>query len=272
MSGSGPALNIVKQIDDPGDVRAFGRHVPDLPAWVDVRGALLCGRSTVFADGAPGAFAVATPDVPLVSIVGRPGTQIVAGAIAFTERLAGETPVLIVDLSAATDLQSTLVGWGRHTAILHARGTAARAPGAAAARVEHAAVDVRWIEPGTTDVEALLAGVPDDLGDEIVGAAQHTAVACAWVDGRAAAFAYAPWCTEQWFDISIDTIEEFRRRGLARACADALIARHAAGGRQPVWGALADNEPSLALARALGFEAVAEVAIFEREEDRVVEL
>ena len=77
--------------------------------------------------------------------------------------------------------------------------------------------------------------------------------------GRAVAFAYAPYrCAPTaeapgYFDISVDTLEEFRRRGHARRACAALIAAERGPRMLPVWGAERENAASLATAVALGF-------------------
>jgi predicted GNAT family acetyltransferase len=262
---------VVRQVDDPHRLIDLARWVPDLPAWVDVRGALLCGRSMVFTAERPGAFAIVTPHLPLVCLVGRPAADVVHGAVAYTERRAGETPVLVVDAATIREVEALLPDWRRETAILHTVPPAAGARRPAHVRIA-SAVDVRWVEAGAVGTEEMLAHVTEELRDELVDAAQHTMIACAWADGRPVAFAYSPWTTERFFDISVDTLEEHRRRGFGAACVRALVARLRATGREPVWGALASNDASLALAARLGFEPVAEIAIFQREEDQVVEL
>ena len=55
------------------------------------------------------------------------------------------------------------------------------------------------------------------------------------------------------FEIEIQTQLQFRRRGLARAVAAALIVYCLEHGIEPCWDAA--NEPSAALARQLGFHS-----------------
>ena len=55
------------------------------------------------------------------------------------------------------------------------------------------------------------------------------------------------------FEIEIQTRREYRRRGLARAVASALILYGLEHGMEAYWDAA--NEPSSALARQLGFRS-----------------
>lgn len=75
----------------------------------------------------------------------------------------------------------------------------------------------------------------------------------AWVDGEPVAFAYAPWRSAAWFDVSVDTLPGARQLGLGTLVAAAMIRDERAQGREPVWGADEDNHASLRLARRLGF-------------------
>ncbi len=73
------------------------------------------------------------------------------------------------------------------------------------------------------------------------------------VDGLPVAFAYAGWRSPTWFDVSVDTVREFRQLGLASITVAALLDDEIAQGRQPVWGAVDDNVASQRLAGKLGF-------------------
>jgi predicted GNAT family acetyltransferase len=81
----------------------------------------------------------------------------------------------------------------------------------------------------------------------------------AWVDGEPVSFAYAPWRSASYFDVSVDTLPGVRQLGLATTVAAAMIRDERARGREPVWGADEHNGASLRLAKRLGFEAVDEI-------------
>lgn len=98
-----------------------------------------------------------------------------------------------------------------------------------------------------------LHGLPGYLAAELAAALTRGPVFGAFVGGRAVAFATAPHRTARYFSLSVDTLAPFRRQGLGRAAALACMSWEARTGRAPVWAAEADNAPSLALARGLGF-------------------
>jgi len=100
------------------------------------------------------------------------------------------------------------------------------------------------------------ADIPQSLRDQLHDAVAHTPVWSASMEGQPVAFAYATHTTESWFDLSVDTLENARSRGLGRAAAMGLIVDHMLRGLRPVWGAVKSNQASHGLARRLGFEPV----------------
>ncbi len=83
------------------------------------------------------------------------------------------------------------------------------------------------------------------------------------MDGRAVSFCYAALPTETLWDVSIDTLAAFRRRGLAAACFALAVETLSKTGRRPVWGAVDSNVASLQLAERLGFRPVDRLAVLE---------
>ena len=106
--------------------------------------------------------------------------------------------------------------------------------------------------------------LPDDLRGEIEAQVVGRMVMAAFVAERAVSFASTPWVTEDYGDISVDTLAEHRRRGIGRTVVTALIEHLLEIGKTPVWGARVDNEASLAMAANLGITSAAgELFVFE---------
>jgi hypothetical protein len=103
------------------------------------------------------------------------------------------------------------------------------------------------------------APAPKALADELAWARTRGTIWSAWVDGEPVSFAYAPWRSASWFDVSVDTLPGARQLGLATIVAAAMIRDERAQGREPVWGADEGNAASLRLAKRLGFEPVDEI-------------
>jgi GNAT superfamily N-acetyltransferase len=89
-------------------------------------------------------------------------------------------------------------------------------------------------------------------------------MAAAWAGSVPVAFCYPVWQTERWWDLSIDTLDAYRRQGYAQRAARALIRYMRGTGRAPVWGALERNTASRALAARLGFIEAGGIAVFTR--------
>jgi len=107
--------------------------------------------------------------------------------------------------------------------------------------------------------DASLGHVPAPLAEELASARPHRTIWTAYLDGVPVAFAYAPWRSAAWFDVSVDTLPGARQLGLGRLVAAAMIGDERARGREPVWGADEGNAASRRLARSLGFEHVDEL-------------
>lgn len=219
-------------------------RIPDLPRNVEGRGLLVEARADLVLSDSGGVIVGCAEDRLIVS-VGEPGAALVDEAAA-----RAATGWVWIAPPEDPRLTRILSGWRWEPAVVHQR--------------EHA------LEPPARDVRALHASdrldhLDADLVEELERARRRVAVFAAFVGGRAVSFAYAPVRSETWFDVSVDTDVEHRNRGLAAACAAALFAHEHEGGRRPVWGALASNAPSLAVARRLGFAPCDRLIIFTRE-------
>ena len=106
--------------------------------------------------------------------------------------------------------------------------------------------------PDTATLDHIPAALAEELDD--VRATSRGPIWTCFVDGDPVAFAYAPWRSAKWFDVSVDTLPAARQLGLGTIVAAAMIQHECAGReRMPVWGADEDNAASLRLAKRLGF-------------------
>jgi GNAT superfamily N-acetyltransferase len=211
--------------------------LPDQPRYVEAHG--IAADPTSWRRELGTGFAVGSDRARLIVVCNEadPGA---------TLRLARERPHHTF-LVMTDDLAATLRGAGRGVvrAILHTLPDPTRLPdldGAAALAAD-----------------ASLSHTPEELAEELRGARAHGPVWAAWVDGAPMSFAYAPWRSPRWFDVSVDTLAPARQLGLGTLVAAAMIRHERARGREPVWGADEHNLPSLRLARRLGFRAVDEL-------------
>jgi len=235
--------------------------LPDVPHWIETRAMLRSPHVQVIggpavADGVVvrlfhGAMSV-------VSVIGRPPAYALAAALDGTTTM---TPV-IAQHDNGDDVQRSLdelgqsrgeQAWRREHAVLHALASFPELP----------PLDdegsVRFLASGDA-----LGHVPSGLRHELTHARVMTATAAAFVDGVPVSFCYPCFTTESLWDVSIDTLEPYRRRGLAPHVVRFMI-DHMRGDRlEPIWGALESNGASLRLAARLGFTAVDGSIVFSR--------
>lgn len=225
--------------------RALGT-IPELPRWVEARAILLSGQCEVF--GEEGAWAVRNeePGGRVVVVAGRAESNAIRAALA--DRPDRE---LLGGVEEEQALAALFPDWVCERAQVFELAH----PGQLAAPDAR----VRLL----TDTENL-----ERLAEELHGALDGVRKGCeihaAFVDGTAVSLALAHWRTENYFDISIDTVPSHRRRGLARAAVSALIRTETARGLQPVWGAMTSNQASQKLAISLGFEPIDQTVSLQR--------
>ena len=213
---------------------------------------LLSGACELIGDAAAGHYVVCGADAGVAAVVGHPG----AAELRAAANRTGIMDVLCPE-PAAADVAGGLPGWRAQPALIHTLAGAPAHRGAARA-------DVRVLGTGE---DVSLVHLPAELREEFARARRHPPLVAAFVDGRAVSFAYVPWQTETLCDLSIDTAPGYRRRGLAAAASARLIDEVRGLGKQPVWGALADNHASLTLARRLGFTPVDRLVVFSRPQE-----
>lgn len=211
--------------------------LPDEPRYVEAHG-IASDPASWRRELGPG-FAVGSDHARLIVVCGEAD----AGATLALARAHPQHTLLVVTDDLAADLRGA--GRGVVRAILHTLPDPARLPDADGAAPLPAA--------------ASLAHLPEALADELRTALAGGPVWAAWVDGAPVSFAYAPWRSARWFDVSVDTVASARQLGLGTIVAAAMIRGERARGREPVWGADEHNAASLGLARRLGFRAADEL-------------
>lgn len=225
------------------------RSLPDIPRWVETRSMLLRGSCEIsgLEEEEEPRFVVRDPEDVLISVVGRPGRDAIEEAVA----REWEGDVVIAPPENGPHVAAALPGWRAVRATLHLLTDTDRLP-----RVP--AGSVRLL--GSSDS---LDGLPPDLRSELRIAAGRSPIAVSLEDSRPVSFCYAAAQTESLWDISIDTLEEFRRRGHAARCVAFMVEHMGKEGLRPVWGAEEWNRASLGLAARLGFVPVDKLLVFQ---------
>lgn len=229
------------------------RTLPDIPRWVETRSILLSGHCEVLGleDGGAGlSFVVrdTASESIYVCVVGCPAESAIAEAVSHGHN---EGEVLAVPENRA-HVAAALGGWRSVNTVLHTLGNTPRMP-------EVSEGSVRLL-PSLDGVD--LESLPPDLRSELEDAIETSPVCAAYVGGHPVSFCYVGARTESLWDVSIDTLEEHRRRGHAARCVAFMVEHMQREGRRPIWNAVASNTASLGLAARLGFVPVDEIAVF----------
>ena len=241
------------------DTRDTAAHLlaqlPDVPRWVETRAMLRSPEVQLFAGPAVDEGVVVGLHhgaMVAVSVVGHPNAVALASAL---KDLTPMTPIVAQDENAA-HVEALLkeVGpvrdgraWSAERMLFHTLG--AVRPLAPLDR----AVSIRLLSSDDP-----LAHLPPGLRHEITHARTLYPTGAALVDGVPVSFCYGCFTSESLWDVSIDTLETHRGRGLAAHVVRFMIDRMREGGLEPIWGALESNGTSLRLAARLGFTTPAQ--------------
>lgn len=232
-------------------------QVPDEPVWIEARAALLDSEGGIYGDER--GFVARSDSLRLAGIVGRASEEVIRAALANIEMssVGGQWAVVAPGgvTPAVGAAMSGMAGWRQANAdvFLEPESGLRVSPSTAGVAVE-------WLDANRG---ALVDDLPPELADELRLALERTKVAAAWVDGRPVSFCYVPCESETLWDISISTLDGYRRRGLAAATVHWLAGIQRDRGKHAVWGAHSHNTPSRRLARKLGFVWSGRLELFE---------
>jgi RimJ/RimL family protein N-acetyltransferase len=234
------------------ELAALAKKLPDIPRFVETRSMLLADLCEVFGlDETDGTnYVVRNNAISTISVIGKPASEAILRAVE-----PGETDGDVLAFSDNFSLVETVLPhWRSEKAILHLPGDSPSFPIVPDGMV-------RLLGEGEV---SSLTGLSDELQEELLAAAKQTQIAATLVNNQPVSFCYAGAITETLWDISIDTIEGFRNRGLAALCVAFMIDYFNQQDKKPVWGALISNAASMKLAAKLGFVPVDELFVFER--------
>ena len=206
-------------------------ELPDVPRWVEAHG--IAADAEHWREPLGPGFALGHDAMKLIVIGGEADPAAVAS-------LAQSRPAHTLLFAIERDDIATSIERPVARAILHT--------------LDGEVPDLEGAVPLPADAE-----LPPALADELAWARAHGPIWAIYLDGIAASFAFAPWRSAKYFDVSVDTVPGARQLGLATIVAAAMIRDERARGREPVWGADEGNAASLRLAKRLGFVAVDEL-------------
>jgi GNAT superfamily N-acetyltransferase len=198
--------------------------------------------------------------ISAVAVIGCPPAAAIVSAL---EGVTEMTPVM-AQSDNADHVERSLhdaawpggATWQRERAILH------RLTSFPALPAMDASCSVRLLDDAAGDDR--LDHLPPGLRHEITHARELAPVASAFHDGVPVSFCYPVWTTESMWDVSIDTLDSHRGRGLAAHVVRFMIEHMRRERREPLWAALESNVASLRLAARLGFTPLGEIVMFSR--------
>lgn len=236
------------------------KALPDSPLHVEARGLLMCRPDTlVLLDrssraGAPGVHGfVFTAEHGMAIGFGAPSPELADDLRDLAdhhgmvkESLELHLPIECAEAWLALDGATSL---GQHRVqVLDGYGLS-EAAGAEQPRARE--MHETRLLPVRTD--PLLETLPRALRAEFAAMRPWPVVVASLAGECIASVASAFVETEAYFDVSIDTVPDFRRSGFGAACALALIEYQRQRGKRPIWMVRDKNRASLALSERLGF-------------------
>jgi GNAT superfamily N-acetyltransferase len=235
-------------------------ELPDEPRWIETRAILRSPHGQLFAGPVVDEGVVVRwvhDAMSAVAVVGRPAASALAAALDGTTPM---TPVVAQPENAADVAQRLAeIGspdgaeWRRERMLFHTLTAVPALPPLPRG------VTIRLLT-GSDSLDHL----PPGLRHEMSHARAMTATGAAFVDGVAASFCYPCFSTETLWDVSIDTLEEYRGRRIAAHLVRFMIDHLRRDRLEPTWGALESNTSSLRLAAKLGFTPAAATVVFAR--------
>ncbi len=235
----------------PGDLAGdLAMALPDIPRWIETRSMLLSGQGEVLGLDETNqlSFVVRCSEGELVSVVGLPEAEAIREAVSRNENKGA----VLAPPENTPYVARALPDWKNSPAVIHLLYDNAKLPLAPEKMV-------RGIEAFEIDV---IGDLPPDLKKELETAAKCSLVVAAFIEDRPVSFCYVAAETETLWDISIDTLAEYRQHGYAALCVAYLVDYMRKLGKQPVWGAEVANVASMRLAAKLGFVPVDNLSVF----------
>jgi len=231
------------------DFQKIASTLPDNQLLLDTRGSLLSRPCELFGLTKE-SFVIRRFDTPLICIIGKPAVSAIQAAIS---KSVEEVEVLTYRESVA-HVGSALKDWWREAAIIHEFSNPPEIKEKIDGRVRLA---------NENELFGLKNEFPE-LAKELLKAAPFSAIAAFFVNNKPVSFCYSTCESESLWDVSIETLPSYQRKGFAECCARFMIRQMLQKDKQPSWGALKSNTASLKLAEKLGFVPVGELYLFSR--------
>ncbi len=231
------------------DFEKLASKLPDNQLLLDTRGSLLSRPCELFGQTKED-FVIRRFDAPLICVFGKPAISAIQKSVS---KSVQEVEVLTYQESLV-QVSSALNDWPKEAAIIHEFSNPPDMKKEIDGQVRLADEDeLSWVRDDFPE-----------LAKELLDAAPHSPIAAFFVENRPVSFCFSTCESESLWDVSIETLPNYQRKGFAECCARFMIRYMLKKGKQPSWGALESNISSLNLAQKLGFVPVGELFLFSR--------
>lgn len=239
----------------------LAQRLPDIPRWIEVRDLLLAGLGEISGLRQLGnadelSFVLRDTESSTLFIVGEVVATEFDGVIATTLRDRAD---VVAPIALTASLTAALPTWSASRLIVHTLTDPTVLERLPLGETGWATLD-----------ELRSCALPDELMAELEVGGANSPIAVSRVAGQPVSFCYAGSQTETLWDVSIDTLEAFRRQGHAARSAALMVRHMTALGKRPVWQALENNPASWHLAARLGFTPCDELVMLEAPDDQEV--
>ena len=232
--------------------KAILNALPDIPRWIEARSMLIHNKGIAMGfDESQKNFpqgVLYQEDIGLGVIVGKPSADLIFQL----SELADE---IICPEYHSGHFSEAFEDWTYEGADLYQQKTISTAS-------INTAIKPAWLKQSDLDrAEGISKPLLDELQEELMAG---TEIFFASADNQPASFCFACAKTETFWDVSIETITKFQRRGLARQCFQMAYQEMNRHSLIPIWAAVDSNTASKAMAENLGFEPKDRLMVFTR--------
>ena len=231
------------------DFQKLASTLPDKQLLLDTRGSLLSRSCELFGLTKAG-FVIRRFDTPLICVIGKPAISAIKEAVS---KCVAEVEVLTYRESVV-HVGSALSDWQEEAAIIHEFSKPPDMKEKIDGQVRLANEnELLWLKDEFPE-----------LAKELLEALPFSPIAAFFVENKPVSFCCSTCESESLWDVSIETLPGYQRKGFAECCARFMTQYMFKKGKQPSWGALKSNTASLNLAKKLGFVPVGELYLFSR--------
>lgn len=235
------------------------KALPDNALWVEARSMLIGKRGMVLDFKIEPEISGATfqQDTGLGVLIGKPASDLIF-------QLSELSDEIICPMENRTYIAKALPNWSCELASLKQLSISTLKSLSSTTESNPSILKIDRLEAKQlSSVKKISYSLREELELELKAG---TDIFSVFVSNEPVSFCFAAAKTKTLWDISIDTLQQYRRLGYAEACVRFAITAMAKQGLNPVWGVVDSNTASQKLAKKLGFEEAYRIAVFSKND------